>query len=117
MTTTSDAELQPRLFPVRRLGDEPPAEAAPDGPADGDDDDDEPACVDCLNGVPLAATYLTAGDRITEVDTPDGPFYTVVEIDRDAGVLVVDPGDGLGPVPLAVDMTGVVLKEPGSPAR
>ena len=83
---------------------------------DTGDGDDEDECVDCAAGIPLSATYLLPGDWITELDSPAGPFYRVVEIDRDTSVLVLDPGDGEPPVAFAVDMAAHVLKAPGSPA-
>lgn len=69
-----------------------------------DDAEDRSGCPDCADGVPLPLGYLAAGDRYRPAGLPDGPVSTVVAIDADAGLLVVDPGDG--PVLVAVDAAG-----------
>lgn len=50
----------------------------PDGRADGWQD--------------VPARALLPGDEITETSTPDGAIYTVVRLDQESGVLVVNEG-------------------------
>lgn len=77
---------------------------------------DGDGCSDCMNGVPLPARFLLAGDLVTETDTPEGPFYEVIEVDKRASVLVLDVGDEDGlPVALAVDMEAAVWIKPSGP--
>jgi hypothetical protein len=72
------------------------------------------SCPACLaEDTPIAARYLRPGDRITEVDTPGGPWYAVVQADPAAGLLVVDAGDG-DPVLLPVDDWGASVIRQGT---
>lgn len=118
MTQTShDTALRPRLFPVpasRPLG--LPDSDGPDG-----GDDDEPVCVDCRDGIPVGLDGLRPGDLVTELGTPTGPWYPVLEVDPQAGLLVLDGRDADDPNPLpvrilSVDVAAGVIKYPGSPA-
>lgn len=56
----------------------------------------------------VKASTLTAGDRITEVDTPAGPFYVVLEVT--ARSIVVDASDDDEPLPVTLPATGAVRR-------
>ncbi len=88
-----------------RVGPAIAAAVALTGPAEpADDAEDRSGCPDCADGVPLPLGYLAAGDRYRAADLPDAAVSTVVAIDADAGLLLVEQGDG--PVLVAVDAAG-----------
>ena len=70
-----------------------------------------------VSGTTLRRTAdLKVGDRITEIDTPDGPFYPVLKIT--AKTFVVDAGEAMGygeivPVRFGIRPNHAVLVEVG----
>lgn len=72
----------------------------PNYPGDGigePDADDVPMVI-----APIAASLLVPTDEVTEVDTPDGPWYVVLEVHPDR--IVVDGAMWPGADTLAVDL-------------
>lgn len=56
----------------------------------------------------VLATALSPGDVITEVDTPTGPWYTVLTVDR--GLITVDGStDADHPLAVALSVRGTDL--------
>ena len=44
----------------------------------------------------VRAVEVRTGDEVTEVDTPAGPWYRVLGVDRARGSLLVDDGEAPG---------------------
>ena len=42
----------------------------------------------------VSARQVRAGDEVTEVDTPGGPWYRVLRVNEAGGSLLVGDGDG-----------------------
>lgn len=47
-------------------------------------------------------TDVKVGDKVTEIDTPEGPFYAVLSVDQTARSYTVD-ADETGEDPLPLD--------------
>ena len=56
------------------------------------------------------ATALSPGDTITELDTPSGPWYTVLSLGRDGVTVDGSLDDEVLPVPLSVGPRDLVLR-------
>jgi len=67
-------------------------------------------------GTQVPAAQLAAGDEVTEVDTPDGPWYRVLRVDRVNGRVLVDDGSDVG-VEVAVGEWGAVVLRRRPPAH
>lgn len=66
-----------------------------------------------MTSMTVLATAVTVEQEITETDTPDGPWYRVVKVNRRSLVVAVDadhPEDGTLRIP--VRDTDVLLARP-----
>ncbi|MCU1622075.1 MAG: hypothetical protein JWL79_920 [Frankiales bacterium] len=68
--------------------------------------------VDTEGFVPQVASArdIVAGDELTEVDTPDGPWYGVLRVDKPGGRVLVDDGSGMGVEVDVHDWAAAVLR-------
>lgn len=62
-----------------------------------------------MNATKVRCTELRVDDQITEVDTPDGPFYRVAKVNPKSILLDIGYGDT---VRLPIRATDVVLRRP-----
>jgi hypothetical protein len=58
----------------------------------------------------VSARDVVARDEVTEVDTPDGPWYRVLRVDRPGGRVLVDDGSDMSVEVDVHDWAAVVLR-------